>query len=80
MNYAYIQGPNYEIPMNGSNLNMTPLVFRTQLYPKIPYYTKEGQLCTSGCGATSKCVNGICKMNPYKGTVFDGEVIYGLKK
>lgn len=69
--YAYVPGVNYQYPQGpASNLDQTPLVYPTQLYPKIPWYPSVGKPCGDGCGATGTCVDGVCKRNPTNKTVF----------
>ena len=56
------------------NIN-APLMYGTQMYPKVPWYPKTGQICTGPeCGATSSCVNGVCVPNKTNKTVFDVEI------
>ena len=64
-----------------SQLQSQPLLFLNQVYPKNPWYPKDGQPCGDGCGATSSCklINKsqkICVRNKQTGTVFSKPVIY----
>lgn len=61
-------------PGQGSDIN-APLMYGTQMYPKVPWYPKTGQICTGPeCGATSSCVNGVCMPNKTNKTAFDVEI------
>lgn len=66
--------------MNNSVLQSQPLLFLNQVYPKNPWYPKEGQPCKDGCGATSSCKlvdkERICMRNKQTGSLFAKPVIY----
>jgi hypothetical protein len=71
--YAYVPGINYQYPQGPqSNLNQTPLMYPTQLYPKIPFFPSVGRPCGNGdCGATGTCTEGVCQRNDGSKTVFN---------
>ncbi len=57
-------GPMGPMGPNNSNLYQQPMMYPTQLYPKIPWYPNYGKPCQEGeCGATGSCVNGSCTVN-----------------
>lgn len=63
-----------------SDLQVQPLLYKYQIYPRTPWYPKLNIACGSGCGATSMCNSeGKCERRPITGTVFDGEVHYKFK-
>ncbi len=78
------QGPVYYYGPEGtasnsddpnSNLFQQPLMYPTQMYPKIPWAPKTGMSCVEGqCGATGSCVDGVCQQNPVTQTVFGIDV------
>lgn len=84
---------NYSVPLPYSSeisMKMQPMLFTDQLYPKIPWYPKDGMSCktennnfygivTDNCGAAMHCNSGRCMRNTYTGTVFDGNVVYSKK-
>jgi hypothetical protein len=71
--YAYVPGVNYQTPGGpNSNLNQTPLMYPTQLYPRIPFAPQVGRPCSeNSCGATGVCQQGICQRKNSDGTVFN---------
>ena len=55
-----------------SNLYQQPLSYANQLYPKVPWYPKEGSACyKNDCGATGTCVQGVCRNNNSPNTAFN---------
>lgn len=64
-NYNQSNDPN-------STLYQQPLLYPTEMYPKIPWYPKTGQPCVEGqCGATSTCSNNMCIPNSTMNTVMN---------
>ena len=54
-----------------------PMLFKKQMYPKIPYYSDslrhQGLICKDqeSCGVLGHCENGVCKVKKQGDTVFD---------
>jgi hypothetical protein len=46
-------------------LSSQPLLYNTQMYPKMPWYPSVGQACqdNSECSAAEVCTNGLCVPN-----------------
>lgn len=77
----YMPGPDYQVPdpTNGwpnSNLNKMPLLSEYQMYPKAPYSSDQGSACSDEeqCGAMGTCVNGVCQVKEYNGSVFNIQI------
>jgi hypothetical protein len=73
--YQYMPGRNYQEPNAGpiENLKEQPMLSTYQMYPRDPYSSDAGSECNTSnqCGAMGTCVNGVCQVKNYNGSVFN---------